>query len=304
MTPPEKRAGRIGILGACIGAGFVFGPFIGGQLGHRWLPLPAFVAAGMALINFLFTLGALPESHDADARAKLQATAAAYSPLGLMGKVVSGPAGFLFLLTFITTFGFAAMEQIFSYYLLRTFPSQVTASTQPRITGNILGIAGVISGLIQGGVIRRLVNKERALVLGGLALMIVGFATFPLPRNPYALAFGPMILLFAGRAFITPGLSALISGRANLGQGLTLSTSQSFDSLARAFGPILAGTVFEYVSPAAPYYVSAAVMAIAFALAFAMRDRMFVPPADDRRAGDQQAVAREINTDAELTEAR
>ena len=61
--------------------GFVFGPFLGGQLGHIYLPLPAFVAAGMALLNFVFTLGALPESHTAEAREKLRAMSAEYSPL-------------------------------------------------------------------------------------------------------------------------------------------------------------------------------------------------------------------------------
>ena len=134
--------------------------------------------------------------------------------------------------------------------------------------------------------------------------MVVGFATFPIPRSPYALAFGPMILLFAGRACITPGLSALISSKANLGQGLTLSTSQSFDSLARTFGPILAGIVFQYVSPAAPYYVSAVVMAIAFLVAFAMRGKMFVAPAAESYPRETDTLAREIDTESSLTEAR
>jgi multidrug resistance protein len=301
ITPPEKRAGRIGLLGACIGMGFVFGPFLGGVLGSISLPLPAFVAAGMALLNFGFTLRSLPESLSAEERARQLTAAHNDSPIALMTKVVSGPAGFLFLLTFITTFGFAAMEQIFSYYLLASFPNQVTPLNQPRMTGYILGIAGVISGIIQGGLIGRLSKRfgEGVLVRTGLTFMVIGFALFPLPRSVWGLAFGPMILLFSGRSLITPGLSSLISRKANLGQGLTLSTSQSFDSLARAFGPILAGAAFGYVGHAAPYYISAVVMAIALSLAFAKRREMTLPTA----AVLDAAVGREVEIDESLTEA-
>jgi predicted MFS family arabinose efflux permease len=83
-----------------------------------------------------------------------------------------------------------------------------------------------------------------------------------------------MLLLSIGRALTAPALSALVSRKANLGQGLTLSTSQSFDALARTFGPITAGGLFNYFGPAAPYVVSAFVMAGALVLTLARRTQM------------------------------
>jgi len=155
--------------------------------------------------------------------------------------------------------------------------------------------------VVQGGLIGRLSKKygEGALIRTGLTAMLIGFATFALPRSVWGLAFGPMILLFIGRSLITPGLSALISRKANLGQGLTLSTSQSFDSLARVFGPVTAGFLFG-ISPSLPYFVSAAVMLIALAIALAKRrDMTIAPPAEP-----EDTLGREIQVDESLTEAR
>src|SRR4029078_3838853 len=62
VTPPEKRAQTLGIIGAALGFGFVLGPSIGGLLGSLGPRTPFFVAAGMSLINATFGLFALPES--------------------------------------------------------------------------------------------------------------------------------------------------------------------------------------------------------------------------------------------------
>ncbi|WP_334161861.1 MFS transporter [Phenylobacterium sp.] len=56
ITPPEKRAGRMGIMGAAFSAGFVMGPAIGGLLaqpsrGALGFQLPLLVAAGFAIAS-------------------------------------------------------------------------------------------------------------------------------------------------------------------------------------------------------------------------------------------------------------
>jgi DHA1 family tetracycline resistance protein-like MFS transporter len=58
VTPPEGRARGMGIIGIAFGLGFILGPFIGGELsrvpiGGREGTLPAFVAAGLSLINLM-----------------------------------------------------------------------------------------------------------------------------------------------------------------------------------------------------------------------------------------------------------
>src|SRR5580765_1713718 len=75
VTPPEQRARGMGIIGIAFGLGFIFGPAIGGQLSRfpvfgREGFLPAFVAAGLAAVNFLLALRTLPESLPPERRGK------------------------------------------------------------------------------------------------------------------------------------------------------------------------------------------------------------------------------------------
>lgn len=62
ITPPEKRAGRFGLIGAAFGLGFILGPAIGGALGEYDLRFPFWAAAFFSLANFLYGWFILPES--------------------------------------------------------------------------------------------------------------------------------------------------------------------------------------------------------------------------------------------------
>ncbi len=58
VTPPDKRAGGMAMIGAAFGLGFAFGPILGGVLsqhpmfGIPPLAMPSYFAASLALINF------------------------------------------------------------------------------------------------------------------------------------------------------------------------------------------------------------------------------------------------------------
>ena len=61
ITPPEKRAGRFGMIGAAFGLGFILGPALGGWLGNYDLRLPFWAAAALSLANALYGYFILPE---------------------------------------------------------------------------------------------------------------------------------------------------------------------------------------------------------------------------------------------------
>ena len=46
-----------------MGMGFVFGPGIGGLLGHVFTELPFFVSAGLSVLNLIMAALWLPETH-------------------------------------------------------------------------------------------------------------------------------------------------------------------------------------------------------------------------------------------------
>jgi DHA1 family tetracycline resistance protein-like MFS transporter len=69
VTPPEKRAGRFGMLGAAFGLGFVIGPAVGGVLGGIDVRLPFWVSAALSLANAAYGFFILPESLPPERRA-------------------------------------------------------------------------------------------------------------------------------------------------------------------------------------------------------------------------------------------
>src|SRR5947209_5840959 len=75
VTPPEKRARGMGMIGAAFGLGFIVGPALGGivagnELATADLETPGLIAAGLSLIAFLGVVFVLPESRPASARSQ------------------------------------------------------------------------------------------------------------------------------------------------------------------------------------------------------------------------------------------
>jgi DHA1 family tetracycline resistance protein-like MFS transporter len=86
VTPPEKRAGAFGMLGAAFGVGFVLGPAVGGVLGHIAPRLPFWVAGAFSIVNALYGLLVLPESLPPERRSPFSWRRA--NPVGSLKHIV------------------------------------------------------------------------------------------------------------------------------------------------------------------------------------------------------------------------
>ena len=276
VTTPQNRAKGLGLLGACFGLGFMMGPALGGILGKVSLALPAFVAAGMALLNFVFSYRFLPESLSAEERARLNAPERP-GTLQQLRSVLTGSAAGLYLLSFISIFGFAAIEQAFGFFLLAR--GIANDKNLPERFGYIMAFVGVIGVIVQGGLIGRLVSRfgEGSVARWGMVVLVLGYIGLTLPRQWGWLVFLPAIPLSSGRSMMGPALSSLISRRSNLGQGLNLSVQQSIDALARTIGPLTAGWLFKTFGPTMPYYFSAGLTIMALLVTLAL-PRILAPP--------------------------
>ena len=254
ITPPHLRAMAMGYVGAAFGAGFVFGPALGGLIGQLGLAWPLYFSALLALGNLVYIARVLPEPPRA-------LEAAAVPPanftgrLGLMAQAVSGAVGFLYLLTFAVTFAFGNLEGTFTVYLKQHLEPGSTAHHSIVVAGGVFAYIGILIVLIQGGAIRPLVKRfgEANLVVTGIGLMALGFLLFPLAPVLALLLLGPMIPIAVGNGLNSPALRALISRKATA-QGAALGLSASFDSLARATGPATAGYLYKHVGQTAPYW--------------------------------------------------
>lgn len=270
VTTPENRAKGLGLLGACFGLGFMMGPALGGILGKFSLSLPAYVAAGMALANFFFSVKFLPESLSAEERAARLAAQEHLPFLALARRVLTGPTVGLYVLSFISIFGFAAIEQVFGFFLLARHIAE--EPNLPLRFGFVMAFVGIIGIIIQGGLIGRLVTRfgEGRLAQLGMLILICGYIAITLPTSWGVGIFLCAIPLSGGRSLMGPAISALISRKSTLGQGLNLSIQQSFDALARTVGPLVAGSLFWKLGPTTPYYFSAGVTVVALLLTVAV----------------------------------
>jgi DHA1 family tetracycline resistance protein-like MFS transporter len=140
--------------------------------------------------------------------------------------------------------------------------------------GTLFIFMGMIGALVQGGFMRRVSGKyrETSLAYWGLALQGIGFLGFAFtPRFGFYALLLVSALIAIGNGFTQPSLSAYISRLADPSrQGETLSANQSLSSLARVFGPTLAGWLYA-ITPSTPFLACAGINVLAFLIALRMR---------------------------------
>ncbi len=274
VTPPEQRAGRMGLIGAAFGLGFIVGPGLGGlltqpQLGHIGYQLPIFTAAGLAALAALGVLIFLRES-----RAK--ADPAAPRPRFLSGlhdaranPVVSR----VLMVSLVYMAGFSAMESVFGLW------AEDRYSWGAREVGLSFMIVGIISTLNQGFLAGRLARKfgeARVLATGmllfGASLIAqvaaptawfpavsldLGAFTLPVVQGwiiPIVMAVGA-----CGMSLAMPNISAMISRSTPPDrQGAMLGLNMASGSIARIFGPMAAGALFSTLGHDWPFLIGAA----------------------------------------------
>ena len=267
ITTEGERARGMGLIGAAFGLGFVFGPVIGGLLAHYGHYAPGLAATAICGTNLIAAVWRLPESLPPAERHARPSTHA----LGHWRAVFKRPQLVTLILLFAAVvFCFSTMETTLS--LLCATAYQMSASHIYWL----FGYMGVMTTLMQGGLIGRLARRmdEARLVGIGTAMLAAGLADAPFtpPVLPLLAALGAIAL---GQGVASPLLSSLLS-KASPGEerGEVLGVSQSLGSLARIFGPLWGGLLFDHAGPAGPYVTTAALMAVATGVAWSLAQRI------------------------------
>ena len=258
VTAPTERAKYMGLLGASIGLGFVFGPALGSFLARFGFGAAAFAAAGLAAANLVFAFFRLPETRGVEARRRAHARV---DWSNLLDALHHPSIGRLLAATFLSTLAFVAMEATFA--LLGEARLGLDASR----LGFVFAYVGVVMVIVQGGLVGRLAPRfgERALATAGALVMAASLGALPLAPSIW-MALVPLAGLAVGQGLTTPMLSTLLSRATDADeQGGTLGLGQSLAAAARAVGPIGAGWLYDR-SVVAPYAASAAVMVLAAVL--------------------------------------
>ncbi len=252
VTPPEERARGMGLVGAAFGLGFIFGPTFGGLLSAHGLAFPAYVASGLALVNFISAFFLLPESRskEAIAHSRYHKRLSAFD-LRQFKKAVFHPlVGLFLILFFFVTLAFANLESTFALMTERHF------GYDAKDNGYLFAYIGVLVAIIQGGLIGPLSKRfgEGKLLTAGLLFQAAGFLFLPYTHSILIL----LVLLgfiSIGSGLANPSLQSLISRNTHEDQqGGVLGVSQSMGSLARVLGPAWGGWFFDWLGIPAPYW--------------------------------------------------
>src|ERR671932_352568 len=242
ITSPRERTQAFGLLGAAVSVGFLFGPALGGFLGQVDLRLPAFVAAGLVVVNWLSALVWLPESLPFERRAA-RSLRAGLNPFGVLFALIRRPKLRAPLMaTFLCNFAFSGYIATFALLTSARF------GWGPQDVSVVLVIQSLLSILVQTLVVRRLSQAapDTTILMVGVVLNMLGFVAIALAPSPGWLYFVSAPLQAFGSALWRPSLSSLITKLvAPNEQGMANGGTQAAAALATIIGPLGAGEAFE-----------------------------------------------------------
>ena len=269
VTPPEKRAGAFGIMGAAFGVGFVVGPALGGLLGGIDPRLPFWVAGGLALVNVAYGFFVLPESLAAEKRAKFALKRA--NPVGSLKLLRSHPELLgLALVLFLMNLAHYVLPAVAVLYMGFRYGWGELA------VGLVLAGVGIFAMIVQGGLVRKVVPKigeRRALALG-LSFGALGFFMYGLaPTGLIFLAAIPVMSLWG---FAMPAAQAIMTRHVGVSeQGQLQGANASLTSLAGIFAPALFSQIFAatlHTVPGAAFMLAGTLLLLAMAIGWRVTD--------------------------------
>ena len=233
-TSMEKRGPAMGMIGAAMGMGMVFGPAIGGILSGISLAFPFVFAGLLALANAISVYILLPESLASENRVIRKVERAS------LLEGLKTPLVILFLCICLGSIGESIHHGTFALF------AESKLSFTARDIGWAFTVAGIVMALVQGLLVGRLINNigEEKTAATGIILMGTSFVLFLFMYNiPSSMAF--MAVFSAGVGLMRPAISAAVSKRTTSGQGSAMGILNGYDSLGRAIGPVLGGFMLD-----------------------------------------------------------
>ncbi|MBO6835400.1 MAG: MFS transporter [Alphaproteobacteria bacterium] len=263
VTAPADRAKGMGMLGASFGIGFTIGPALGAWAVGGDNPayaLPAYAAAVCTAICALITLFFVrePERHSTDRTVRFATDV-------LRNADISK----LLVLHFTVHLVFTAMEGVFAIW------AAVKFGLGAREVGFYLAYAGLVTVIVQGGIVRRIVPVlgEGRVILIAVGLLMLTMAAVVAVSDVWMILI-PMGLLAVGISLHNPAMQSLLSQVApDQMKGGTMGNAQSAQSLARVAGPAWGAAAFSEFGPDSPFLMGFVILAGAFVFALFLSRR-------------------------------
>nr|WP_263326720.1 MFS transporter [Neobacillus sp. Marseille-Q6967] len=251
ITTPENRGKGMGIVGAAVGLGFVFGPAIGGIFSQNSMSTPFFLAGASSVITLFIVLFLLKESLQKNTEQTIKVS---------RWEAFKGSASILFFLQLLISLSLSGLEATFAYFAAEK------AGLGATQLGYIFMIMGFAGAMVQGGLVGKLTKKygEGTVIQGGIIVSATGFGLILLVDS-FTTAAIFLSIFGIGNGVIRPSVSSLLTKTTTAGHGSATGLLSSFDSLGRIIGPPLGGWLFS-MSLGLPYISGAILSVLAFIL--------------------------------------
>ena len=265
ISKPEERAKNFAMISTAWSLGLILGPMLGGIFGEITLEAPAFVAAGVTILNVLLGFFLLPESLPRDHRDHTPLRLRDFNPIVSIYHIGRKPGLWLILLAqALFSFAFNGINSTSALFIIQKFFAQTWQVSL------MMMLAGVSIALTNTFLVPRWMPRfgERLSGVGGLlGLAVIAVSLF----------FVPILWLFlivnmlssVMNSFIFPALTTLSIERVSVREvGQLLGVTSAVGSLMNIFGPLWAGFIYDEVMMGSPYWMGAVIYIVAALILF------------------------------------
>ncbi|MEJ5144787.1 MULTISPECIES: TCR/Tet family MFS transporter [unclassified Sphingobacterium] len=274
ISTDEDRTKNFGLIGAAFGLGFIIGPVTGGLLGYYGTRVPFYATALLCMVNFLYGLFVLPESLDKDKRRSFDWKRA--NPIGTFNflRKQSKISNLIFALILVYI-ALHAVQSNWHFFTMYKF------NWTERVVGLSLGLLGLLTGLVQGLLIRWTTPKlgEQKSIYFGLLLYALGLMLFAFTNEGWMLFI--FLVPYSLGGICGPALQSIISKNVPSNeQGELQGALTSLVSATSIVGPPIMTNLFYYFThdkapfkfSGAPFFLASVLMSVsAIIIYFAFR---------------------------------
>lgn len=275
ITPVEKRAQGMGLVGGAISLGFIIGPAFGGLLSGAdadsatlmWPGIGAAALCCATLIATFFVKESLPPEKRSNAIDRDG------QPKGLeaIRMVMRRPT-----VTRLIIIGFMIYTAAGFFETIMPLWSEARFGWGPRDIGLCFTYLGLVVAITQGYLVGKLAPRfgESKLVLVGVACYCFGLLWMTqVPSWPLMMV--GITFTAGGGAIAVTSMTTLVSHQAGEHErGLVLGVYNSSAWMGRFMGPPVSGLLFQTVAVQAPLYGAALIMFACFWAVRALRSHL------------------------------
>jgi len=271
ISTNENRTRNFGMIGAAFGAGFTFGPAIGGFLSEYGLRVPFLAAAILSLVNLTYGYFVLKESLDVSKRRPFSLKRS--NPIGSVVQALRYKrVGLLFVVFFLYYMAAMAIQSSWNYFTQEKF------DWTPKDVGLSLTLVGLFIIIVQGGLAGR-VSKligDRKMVIVGLSIFVITLLGISFAGSGWMLY--ALMIPYAFTGLAGPAIKSMMASKTRESeQGELQGILTSLVSMAEIIGPVMMMGLFTLTTVnlpeetkfyGSPYLLGAFFIVIALAVFF------------------------------------